>query len=164
MSYPQYDRDKKEWEDVQPLVKEAQDLKIETSNDDPWLDDLIPKHYLEVQPKDVYGTYITHNKHNFTQFTKCDVWTMLCQLLEICNTSPTEPVTEENGSVKYWCDVLQYRKPAFSVPIAKLMKLLVAQDFSKELIILSFKVFDQVWFKEFTVAKEIEEQYAEHFA
>ena len=34
MSYPQYERDKKEWEDVQPLVKEAQDLKIETSNDD----------------------------------------------------------------------------------------------------------------------------------
>ena len=71
---------------------------------------------------------------------------------------------EEDGSVTYLCDALQFRKPAFSERVAKLMKLLVAQDFSKELIILSFKVFDQVWFKEFTVAEEIEAQYAKHFA
>ena len=98
------------------------------------------------------------------QLTKCDVWRMLCKFLEICNTPPPKPVMEEDGSVTYLCDALQFRKPAFSERVAKLMKLLVAQDFSDELIILSFKFFDQVWFKEFTVAEEIEAQYAKHFA
>ena len=157
----QYNKKKKAWEEAQPLMKEAADLNI-GNNISIHNNVLIPPHYFTDDTR--YGTLITNKEDYFTQFNIAKMWNTLRMLLKECNCKPSEPVTEENGTVRYWCDTLQYRKPTFSVPIAKLMKLLVAQDFSEPLILLSFKVFDQVWFKEFTVAKEIEAEYAKHFA
>ena len=156
-----YEKKMEEWEKAQRIVSDALALKRSfQDNDSEKLE--FPKDYLTETFK--FGSYITHHSENFKNFTQRKLWDTLRDILKSCNKPPTKPVVDENGSVTYWCDILQYRKPTFSVPIAKLMQLLVATNFSDECINLSYKVMRQVWFKRFTVAEEIEVAYNAHFA
>ena len=156
-----YEQKKKEWDAAQPMVSKALALKPSFQPYDERLE--IPEHYLQDDGSS-YGTYITNNSSNFEQFTKRKLWQILCNILDTCNKPPFAPAVDETGRVTYYISALQFVKPSFSVPIAKLMELLVIKEFSDELIDLSYKVMQQFWFEAFTVAEEIERAYNAHFA
>ena len=134
-----YKQEKKEWDAAQPFVSKTLALKPSFPYDERLT---IPEHYL--QDGSSFGTYITNNLSNFEQLTKRKLWQMLCNILDTCNQAPTEPTVDETGSVTYHMSALQFVKPSFSVPIAKLMELLVAKNFSKELILQMKKKIDFV--------------------